>query len=726
MSRQIRAVGFLLTSLIIFSLVISPVTGQSQDNRQPSPDNTSMYLWGDASLANGNCVNHFSNNDSSEFGFGEYDSTENIDFSCQLDVPLLEEMFLDPNGVINFQLGFLIQSSENSGGDELTISFNKGNEVLAQQEFLFPTFSNEQISWEIAINENMSYWEEGSVPQLQIQFNKPAPTALECLDPQKALARCEAKFRIYYADNNEGLNVEGLFPILEPSDPAAVNPNDEVEDDDTLNAMSVGDGSVSILLLSPWFIAIFVLVGFISLRREKYQLGMVLEEKPVENQSELSSSEGETLVDSYRARVFTLCALYVAQGIPWGFMTVTFVTFLAVKGVEAGELAFLLTLGTLPWSLKFLWGPIIDRFQYREMGRRRPWILIAQTGMIIALASILFVPNPSSDLTLIASMFLVYNIFTSLQDVSTDALAVDVLKPNELEKVNSYMFTAKSVGGIIGGAGFGVIIGYVGIKGAIVLQIPILIGIMLVPLFIRERPGEKMFPWSENNQLSDDKELEEGIIIKEIISKVKTAFSLRSAQLGIALSIVMSLSSFLIPVLPLLFVRELGWSEVEFNATKGGIILVITMIGYLIGGQLGNWFGGKSVLIYSALVGAVLSAIWGISESMWSSSFFMMTIWSLHTFAWSMVAINIYSLMMKVTWGEVGGTQFTGYMAMMNLSAIIGYQLTEPLASRFDYSTLFLISAVLETVVIIAALYIDPDETRRTLEKPSQVVITTA
>ena len=91
-----------------------------------------------------------------------------------------------------------------------------------------------------------------------------------------------------------------------------------------------------------------------------------------------------------------------------------------------------------------------------------------------------------------------------------------------------------------------------------------------------------------------------------------------------------------------------------------------------------------------------------------------------------MVAINIYSLMMKVTWGEVGGTQFTGYMAMMNLSAIIGYQLTEPLASRFDYSTLFLISAVLETVVIIAALYIDPDETRRTLEKPSQVGVTTA
>ena len=81
--------------------------------------------------------------------------------------------------------------------------------------------------------------------------------------------------------------------------------------------------------------------------------------------------------------------------------------------------------------------------------------------------------------------------------------------------------------------------------------------------------------------------------------------------------------------------------------------------------------------------------------------------------------INIYSLMMKVTWGEVGGTQFTGYMAMMNLSAIIGYQLTGPLAERFDYPTLFLVGAALQTLVILAVLWIDPDQTRRELESPA-------
>jgi len=70
---------------------------------------------------------------------------------------------------------------------------------------------------------------------------------------------------------------------------------------------------------------------------------------------------------------------------------------------------------------------------------------------------------------------------------------------------------------------------------------------------------------------------------------------------------------------------------------------------------------------------------------------------------------------MRVTWSEVGGTQFTAYMAMMNLSSIIGYQLTDPISSRFDYPTLFLIAAVLETFVIFGALFIDPGETRREL-----------
>ena len=282
------------------------------------------------------------------------------------------------------------------------------------------------------------------------------------------------------------------LPVVEP-EPEPENPSEDDEDE----VLSVGTGEIPSLLFTPWFIGMFVLVGFITIRKDDFQLSLVLEDDSDTIVAELADSEGETLVDSYRARVFTLCALYVAQGIPWGFITVTFVTYLAAEGVSAKNLADLLFIGTFPWSLKFLWGPVIDRYQLRAFGKRRPWILLAQSGMILTLILFTFVASAETPLLIIGAMFFIYNIFTSLQDVSTDALAIDVLKTHELEKVNSYMFTSKAVGGIIGGAGLGTIISFTGIKGAIVLQIPILMLIMMVPLYMRERPGEKLFPWSD-------------------------------------------------------------------------------------------------------------------------------------------------------------------------------------------------------------------------------------
>ncbi len=373
------------------------------------------------------------------------------------------------------------------------------------------------------------------------------------------------------------------------------------ENGDDASALAVGDGSLPLFMFMAWIFPVVGLIGYVSTKqRDRFHLDLDFGEPETEVVEGESTSDGETLVDSYRARVITLSALYVAQGVPWGFITVTMVTFLAAEGADAGDLAYLLTLGTLPWSFKFLWGPIIDRFQIPELGRRRPWILIAQTGMIALLITMLLIPDLTNNISLLGALFFVYNVFTALQDVSTDALAVDVLQSHEFERVNSYMFTAKSLGGVIGGAGLGTIIGIVGIRGAFLIQIPILVVIMMVPLFMRERPGEKRFPWDEGEAVEtaeDSEENDEEVRdFATILGNIRTAFSVRSAQLGIAVSLVISLAFILIPILPLIFLQELGWSQEEFNATKGGIILVVTMLGAMAGGELGRQFGGKSML----------------------------------------------------------------------------------------------------------------------------------
>ena len=355
----------------------------------------------------------------------------------------------------------------------------------------------------------------------------------------------------YVCEPHEAMGMVGTI-IVEPLPVPEPEPEEEEESEDEVAALSVGDGVIATAFFIPWFLGVFVFVGFISTRRDQFQLGLVLDdaiEATLVDESEVETDEGETLIDSYRARVLTLCVMYVAQGIPWGFFTVTFVTYLASEGFFAADLALLLTVGTLPWSLKFLWGPVIDRYQYRPMGRRRPWILIAQSGMAMMLVVMIFIVSPDVEIYVLAIFFCVYNIFTSLQDVSTDALAVDVLKEHEIEKVNSYMFTSHMVGAMIGGAGLGTIISYTGVKGALIIQIPILILIMMVPLFMKERPGEKLFPWSEGTSHTSEFVKKENQNFKEILGKVKIAFSLKSTRIAILVCLVMSLASFLIPVL---------------------------------------------------------------------------------------------------------------------------------------------------------------------------------
>ena len=111
-------------------------------------------------------------------------------------------------------------------------------------------------------------------------------------------------------------------------------------------------------------------------------------------------------------------------------------------------------------------------------------------------------------------MLFVHNLFSSLQDVSVDALAVDVLQPDEVAKANGFMFAAKRGGVIIGGAVVGLLVVDFGIKSAIMVQLPLLALIMCLPLFLKERPGDRLFPWSSARKSSlwdeEDKEGAQG------------------------------------------------------------------------------------------------------------------------------------------------------------------------------------------------------------------------
>ena len=85
-------------------------------------------------------------------------------------------------------------------------------------------------------------------------------------------------------------------------------------------------------------------------------------------------------------------------------------------------------------------------------------------------------------------------------------------------------------------------------------------------------------------------------------------------------------------------------------------------------------------------------------------------------FIGGMAWICIISLSMRLTWSKVGGTQFTAYMSLFNLSGVFAYTLTERMISIFDYTTAIYIGAALTLITVFMLVFIDEDETDRILE----------
>lgn len=145
-----------------------------------------------------------------------------------------------------------------------------------------------------------------------------------------------------------------------------------------------------------------------------------------------------------RARRYgVLAALYFAQGLPFGFFTLAVPVLLRARGHDLRSVAGS-SLLLLPWGLKFLWAPIVDRH-----GTKRSWILPMQVVVATVLAAL--AAAPAGDLRLLALGMFVVAAASATQDIATDGLAVRLLPPDERGTGNGIQVGAYRIGMVVGG-----------------------------------------------------------------------------------------------------------------------------------------------------------------------------------------------------------------------------------------------------------------------------------
>ena len=128
-------------------------------------------------------------------------------------------------------------------------------------------------------------------------------------------------------------------------------------------------------------------------------------------------------------RLTVVCVLGFASGLPLALVGGAMQAWLTIEGLELSTIGFLTLIG-VPYTIKFLWAPLIDRFEPPLLGRRRGWIVLTQlavAGALFALSGI----APVTQLPLFAAVAVAAAFISATQDIAIDAYRADLLKPAE-------------------------------------------------------------------------------------------------------------------------------------------------------------------------------------------------------------------------------------------------------------------------------------------------------
>ena len=141
----------------------------------------------------------------------------------------------------------------------------------------------------------------------------------------------------------------------------------------------------------------------------------------------MSTKDRLSAATSYRLLVVTV--LGFASGLPLALTGQAMQAWLSVSGVDIATIGFLSLVG-LPYTFKFLWAPLMDRFELPWLGRRRGWLVLTQLALAGALVW-MAATSPTGSTRFFALLAVLVAFLSASQDVVIDAYRTDALHASE-------------------------------------------------------------------------------------------------------------------------------------------------------------------------------------------------------------------------------------------------------------------------------------------------------
>ncbi|HEY9218979.1 MAG TPA: MFS transporter [Phenylobacterium sp.] len=378
------------------------------------------------------------------------------------------------------------------------------------------------------------------------------------------------------------------------------------------------------------------------------------------------------LTENPALRLATVFVFYIFQGVPMGMFYFGVPAFMAGEGASPLEIAGVVSAFSLPWTLKLVNGFFMDRYTFLPMGRRRAWLIGAQSVMVVGLLVGAALAPGARDVALLSALAFAISAATTFQDVSIDSLVVDIMDEADQAKAGGIMFGAQIFGMSGATAASGFLLQHYGSGAAFAAAALFLSAGVAFAVLLRERPGERRLPWTAGQAHPRNLEIKIGAWLPLLKQSLKAIFS-PASLLILPFLLVRSVPSGANDVFnPLLSAKYAGWTASQFTGVASVAQLGAGLIGLTLGGVLTARLGSRRMLTILFAVLAAQYAFAAFVRASWGEGWIVYEVlWATETIG-ILVAVAMIPLAMQVCNPAVAATQFTIYMAVANFGRPIG------------------------------------------------------
>jgi PAT family beta-lactamase induction signal transducer AmpG len=315
-------------------------------------------------------------------------------------------------------------------------------------------------------------------------------------------------------------------------------------------------------------------------------------------------------------RIGIMVLMGFSSGLPLALTGGTLQAWMAVDKVDLHTIGLFSLVG-LPYTLKFLWSPVMDRFVPPWLGRRRGWILSSQLILMLSIAAMGF-GSPGNAPWALALMALIVAFSSASQDIVVDAYRTDVLHEVERGVGAAVFVTGYRIAMLVSGALAMILSDRIGWRNTYLLMAAVMMVGIAASLFGPEPEWAAAPPRS---------------LQEAVWGPLKNFFSRRASVLILLLIVLYKIADAYAGTMTTAFlIRGPGFSPTDVGTVNKGLGLISLIVGATAGGTMMIRFG----LFRSLLIFGILQAVSILS--------FIPLVWAGKSYPLMIVAVGLENL----------------------------------------------------------------------------------